>query len=281
MLRVIQSPERVQHAVDEARARGLTIGLVPTMGCLHEGHMELVRRAREKSDWTIVSIFVNPLQFGPAEDYERYPRNLMRDEKMCREEGVEAIFAPDGSRMFPDGFRTKVRVEGLSEPLCGAHRPGHFDGVATVVLKLFNIVRPDVAFFGEKDYQQLQVIRQMTLDLDLDVRIESVPIVREADGLAMSSRNAYLSPEERGRALCLSRSLDRAQALVAEGVTDAARILSEVRAIQEAAGAKIEYAELRDAETLETRNKVTKPTLLALAAHFGATRLIDNRILGG
>jgi pantoate--beta-alanine ligase len=205
----------------------------------------------------------------------------MRDEKMCREEGVEAIFAPDGSRMFPDGFRTKVRVEGLSEPLCGAHRPGHFDGVATVVLKLFNIVRPDVAFFGEKDYQQLQVIRQMTRDLDLDVRIESVPIVREADGLAMSSRNAYLSPEDRGRALCLSRSLDRAQALVAEGVTDAARILSEVRAIQEAAGAKIEYAELRDVKTLETRNKVTKPTLLALAAHFGATRLIDNRILGG
>lgn len=262
-----------------AKAAGKRIGFVPTMGFLHEGHAALIRRARELSDCVVVSVFVNPTQFGPQEDLSRYPRALERDSGLCRDLAVEALFVPAPEEIYPPGFQTYVSVEEVSKPLCGTSRPGHFRGVATVVAKLFHIVSPDVAVFGEKDFQQLQVIRRMVRDLDMDVQIIGFPTVREPDGLAMSSRNTYLSPEERQRALCLSRALSKAQALVSEGTTDAGTLLAEVTATLGGAGAQIDYAELRDPETLEPTETVEPTALLALAARIGATRLIDNRVL--
>jgi pantoate--beta-alanine ligase len=256
------------------------IVLVPTMGFLHEGHLCLMRDARARGDAVVASIFVNPAQFGPGEDFATYPRDFDRDCRLLEVEGVDVLFHPLVEQIYPAGAQTFVQVEKLSLPLCGAARPGHFRGVATVVAKLFNIVRPHVAIFGEKDYQQLQVIRHMVRDLCMDVEIVGHPIVREADGLAMSSRNAYLNAAERQAALCLSRSLCKAEHLVRRGETHAAAIVDRVRAeLDKEPLVAVEYVKLCDVETLDEIEAVDKPALLALAVRIGKARLIDNRVL--
>jgi pantoate--beta-alanine ligase len=264
-----------------ARAAGTTIAFVPTMGFLHEGHASLMREARKRGDLLVVSIFVNPTQFGAGEDFESYPRDLRGDSAIARECGVDIIFTPDAREMYPQGFQTWVNVETVSLPLCGASRPGHFRGVTTVVTKLFNIVKPTFAFFGEKDYQQLTVIRRMVADLNMDVQVVGLPTVREPDGLAMSSRNSYLSTAERKSALCLSRALDAASTLYRSGVVSVARLREEVMGIL--AGepdARIDYVEFRDGEDLEEVERANERTVLALAVRIGTTRLIDNVIVG-
>ncbi|MHB8767296.1 MAG: pantoate--beta-alanine ligase [Deferrisomatales bacterium] len=276
---VVERVAEIRAAARAARAGGRRVGIVPTMGYLHEGHAALVRRCRELADWVVVTIFVNPTQFGPNEDLARYPRNLAGDLELCRREGAGAVFAPSVGEMYPPGHQTFVTVEELSRPLCGASRPGHFRGVATVVAKLFCAVEPDVAVFGEKDYQQLQVVRRLARDLCLGVEVVGYPTVREADGLARSSRNAYLAPADRGAALGLSRALARAEELVGVGETAAAAVEAAARETMEAAGARVDYAEVRHPETLERVDRVAPRAVLALAAFVGTTRLIDNRVL--
>ena len=263
------------------RARGESVALVPTMGYLHEGHLALIRKARRNADRVIVSIFVNPTQFGPHEDFDRYPRDPQRDARLCEEAGADALFLPGTSEMYPHGYATYVNVEGpLAETLCGASRPGHFRGVATVVTKLFAICEPDVAVFGQKDAQQVAVIRRFTADLNLPVRILVAPIVREKDGLAMSSRNVYLSDDERSQALSLNASLRLARDLFAGGERKAEVLLDAVtRTISAEPLAKLEYARLVDLASLKSITTIEKPALLALAVHFGGTRLIDNTVL--
>lgn len=275
----VQGVDEVRRVSRAARGRGERVALVPTMGCLHEGHLVLVRIARERGAFTVVSIFVNPTQFGPGEDFDRYPRALERDSALLRAEGVNVLFAPAVGEMYPSGFQTFVDVERLAQPLCGARRPGHFRGVATVVAKLFHAVEPDLAVFGEKDYQQLQVIRRMVADLRLPVDIVGVPTVRECDGLALSSRNAYLSGEERERALGLPRALDRAQELVRAGEARPEVLEAAAWAVLEEAGVRVDYAEVRHPDTLERMERAAPRALLALAAFAGQTRLIDNRLL--
>jgi len=261
------------------RAAGRRVALVPTMGYLHRGHLSLVRAARQRAEWVVVSIFVNPIQFGPGEDLDRYPRDLERDAALCVAEGVDALFVPTAAEVYPAGFQTRVEVEEVSRPLCGASRPGHFSGVATVVVKLLNMVEPDVAVFGEKDYQQLQVIRRAVADLNLPVAIVGAPIIREADGLALSSRNVYLSEAERRQALGLSRALDRAEALAQAGGATVAGLKSAAVAELQSAGVAIDYVEALDPETLGPAPNVDGRVLLALAAGVGPARLIDNRVL--
>lgn len=262
------------------RRAGRRIVFVPTMGALHEGHLTLVRDARRRGDLVVVSIFVNPMQFGPKEDFSAYPRDLNRDRVLLEEERVDALFFPSVAEIYPTGFQTHIEVESVSLPLCGAVRPGHFRGVATVVTKLFNIVKPHVAIFGEKDYQQLQVIRQFVRDLDIEVEIVGHPIVREKDGLAMSSRNAYLNTAERQAALCLSRSLCRAERMLRRGERSAQVLLEAVCGeIGREASAQIEYVKLCDPATLADIESVSDRALLALAVRIGKTRLIDNRLL--
>jgi pantoate--beta-alanine ligase len=251
------------------------------MGFLHQGHLALISRARELADFVVVSIFVNPTQFGPGEDFAEYPRDPARDLELCREQGADLVFSPTVEEMYPDELQTHVTVEELSQPLCGASRPGHFRGVATVVSKLFHIVEPDVAVFGEKDYQQLQVVRRMVRDLNMAVEIEGVKTLREADGLALSSRNAYLSDDERQRALCLVRALDRAQDLVASGEHRPKALAKAARDVVEGAGARVDYAEVRHPETLQAIDTIEPGAVLALAVYVGTTRLIDNRVLTG
>lgn len=276
----VQSVKEMKALVRDWRAAGRTIGFVPTMGFLHEGHLSLVRASRSRCDVTLVSVFVNPAQFGPREDFQRYPRDLGRDAALLQSEGVDVLFAPLAADIYPPGYRTWVEVHGLQDRLCGASRPGHFRGVATVVLKLFNIVRPDVAFFGAKDAQQALLIRRMAADLDLDIEIVTCPIVREADGLAMSSRNSYLSSDERKAARALSRSLRWAEAEVAAGERDAKRLEAGVRArLAEESLVRIDYVEAVDPESLEPVDVLQGPVLLALAAFVGSTRLIDNVVL--
>lgn len=263
------------------KREGKRIAFVPTMGFLHEGHASLLREGRKRGDVLVLSIFVNPIQFGPNEDLERYPRNLEGDCSIARECGADIVFTPTAPQMYPAGFQTSIRVRDLSLPLCGASRPGHFDGVATVVTKLFNIVQPDLALFGAKDFQQLAIIRRMVTDLSQPVEIVGMPIVREADGLAMSSRNAYLSPAERRSALCLSRAIRAVRERYAGGEHAAEVLLNTARELITAEpAAVIDYLELRDAATLETVSTVSATTLLALAVKIGATRLIDNTVLG-
>jgi len=256
------------------------IVLVPTMGFLHEGHLCLMREARRRGDMVVASIFVNPTQFTPGEDFATYPRDFERDRRMLDAENVDVLFHPSVAQIYPVGAQTFVEVERLSLPLCGSVRPGHFRGVATVVAKLFNIVQPHLAIFGEKDYQQLQVIRRMVRDLAMDVEIVGHPIVREADGLAMSSRNAYLTSAERQAALCLSRALCKAERLVRRGEVTAAKIVDRVRAeLDNEPLVAVEYVKLCDVETLDEVDKIGEPALLALAARIGKARLIDNRVL--
>jgi pantoate--beta-alanine ligase len=278
---VISDITETKTVVAETRAARKTIGLVPTMGALHEGHLSLIRASASECDFTIVSVFVNPTQFGPGEDFEHYPRNLESDAKLAAEAGVDLIFAPPPGAMYPRGYATYVEVERLTEVLCGASRPKHFRGVTTVVTKLFNICKPDVAYFGQKDAQQVAVIKRMTRDLDMDVEIQFLPIVREPDGLAMSSRNKYLSEDERKQATCLYRALKKAKELFASGVVDSGEIINEMTIVVEAEpGAIIDYISIVDADELGPVKQVTGPALVALAVFFGETRLIDNTILG-
>lgn len=256
------------------------LGFVPTMGYLHEGHLSLVRAARAATDTVAASIFVNPTQFGPNEDLARYPRDPDRDLALLQAEGVAAVFMPSPEQIYPPGFATFVEVGLIAARLEGAARPGHFRGVATVVCKLFGIVRPDVAFFGQKDAQQLLVVRRMTADLDLGVEIIAVPTVREPDGLALSSRNVYLSTEERQRALAIARSLRLAEARVAAGARQVATIVTAMRGLLHAAGiTEIDYLSIADAATLEELVVIDRPALVSIAVRAGATRLIDNVIV--
>ena len=259
------------------RKEGRKVGFVPTMGYLHAGHLSLVRESKKRADVTVVSIFVNPTQFGPREDFKKYPRDLDKDSAYLREAGVDCLFHPDASDVYPPGYRTTVEVQGLQDRLCGKSRPGHFRGVATVVLKLFNIVSPDLAFFGAKDAQQVKIIERMAADLDLSVEVVTCPLVRETDGLALSSRNAYLGPEERRAALVLSRSLRWAEKAVATGERDAATLVAGIRSAIEAEPlARVDYVEAVDPETLEPVAEVRGGVLVALAVFIGPTRLIDN-----
>jgi pantoate--beta-alanine ligase len=278
MTRTITTVAEMQAARDAMTG---SVGLVPTMGFLHEGHLSLVRRSLRDNNCTIVSIFVNPTQFGPGEDFERYPRDEARDLQLLAAEGIDIAFVPSVGEMYPPGFADWVEVRGpVAERLEGEHRPGHFRGVTTVVARLFRIVRPDRAYFGQKDAQQLRAVRRMTRDLALPVDVVGMPIVREPDGLAMSSRNVYLSPEDRAAALVLSRSLRHAEAMVAAGVTNAAAIKREVEAmIRAEPRVALEYVSLADEETLEELDTLDRPALLLLVGRLGATRLLDNAVL--
>ena len=280
-MKLIESIQDMQALAADSRRAGKKIGLVPTMGFLHEGHASLMREGRKRSDLLVTSIFVNPTQFGAGEDFETYPRDLDRDTKVAAAAGVDVMFLPKASAMYPRSYQTYVNVEQITLPLCGANRPGHFRGVSTVVCKLFNIVMPDVALFGKKDFQQLAVIRQMVADLNMSVEIIGMPIVREADGLAMSSRNAYLSARERIEALCLSEAIRSARAAYGKGTTKVEALREVVRAsLGKAPSAMIDYVEFRDSTTLEEVTSAGDSTLLALAVKIGKTRLIDNTLLG-
>ncbi len=277
---IIRSVEQMQQRAAAARRAGRRIAFVPTMGYLHQGHLSLLEAGRQRGDLLVLSIFVNPTQFGQGEDFEDYPRDLERDSRLAQETGVDLIFAPDGNAMYPRGYASYVTVEGITETLCGASRPGHFRGVTTVVTKLFNIVQPDVAIFGAKDFQQLAVIKRMTRDLNLAIEVVGMPIFREPDGLAMSSRNVYLSAAQRQQALALSQSLTAARALVSGGEQDCAAIIAQVREmIGRQADARIDYVQIRHQATLAEQTQVDRDSVLLLAAYFGATRLIDNSFL--
>jgi pantoate--beta-alanine ligase len=273
----IKRVKEMQCWSDAERRQRRKIAFVPTMGFLHEGHLSLVRDGKKRADRLVVSIFVNPAQFAPQEDLSAYPRDLPRDKELLENNGADVLFLPSVEEMYPQGYRTFIQVEDLSAPLCGAFRPGHFRGVTTVVAKLLNIVEPHIAIFGRKDYQQLQIIRRMVRDMNLRVEIVGHPIVREPDGLAMSSRNAYLSPAERRAALCLWHSLRAAECLVKSGERRASAILERVgREIAAEPLARLEYAQLCDAETLCEVTELRDGALLALAVWIGKARLIDN-----
>jgi pantoate--beta-alanine ligase len=279
-MEIINNPARMRQMAQDWRSQGNKIALVPTMGYFHEGHLSLMRYGREAAAKLVVSLFVNPTQFGPNEDLARYPRDLERDAGMAREVGVDALSTPPAEAMYPPDYQTFVTVEGLSRGLCGASRPGHFRGVATVVLKLLNQVQPHLAIFGEKDYQQLQVIRRLAGDLDVPVEIVGRPIVREADGLAMSSRNTYLSPEERASALCLFRAIKAARELVLSGAKSRESILEAVRGMITATPhTDIDYLALVHPDTLQEVETIEDKARLALAVRVGKTRLIDNTLL--
>jgi pantoate--beta-alanine ligase len=279
-MKLFRSAKRLQEYLSKLRREGRKIGFVPTMGYLHEGHLSLIRKARAENDVVVISIFVNPIQFGPKEDYKRYPRDLKRDLRLAREEGVDIVFYPSVKEMYPEGFCTYVEVEGLSDVLCGKSRPGHFRGVATVCTKLFNIVGPDVAYFGQKDAQQAIIIKRMVRDLNMPLKIKVLPIVREEDGLAMSSRNTYLSKEERQQAPIIYKALTKAKEMFKAGERDAKKIKKKVRdLISSMDKAKIDYVEIVDLKDLKPLKEIDRPALLAVAVWFGKARLIDNVIL--
>ena len=279
-MKILRTIPEIRAAVTAARTSNQTVGLVPTMGAFHEGHLSLMREARANNDLVVVSLFVNPTQFAANEDLNTYPRDEVRDAALAEAEGVDILFAPEPAEIYPDGFATTVHVAGITEVLDGASRGiHHFDGVATVVAKLFGIVRPDVAYFGQKDAQQVLVVRRAVRDLNLDVCIEACPIVREPDGLAMSSRNVYLDDTARAQATALSRALDAAHALHDAGERDASAIRAAAIDVLAAAGIVPEYLELRDAETLAPVATTERDTLIAVAARVGAARLIDNHTL--
>jgi len=280
MPRMIETIAGIRSYVSACRQKGKTVGFVPTMGAFHEGHLSLMREARRRCDAVIVSIFVNPLQFSAGEDYDRYPRRLEQDSKMADGEGVDVLFAPSVAEMYPKGFDSFVDQTDLPSKLCGAFRPGHFRGVMTIVGKLFNIVKPDSAYFGQKDYQQFLIIRRTVTDLNLDVDVRLLPTVREEDGLAMSSRNLYLGPKQRKDATCLSRALHRAEDMVSAGESSAAKVSREMkRLIQRVKGTRIEYVEIVNSDTLEPVKEIKGKTLIALAVRIGKARLIDNTVV--
>jgi pantoate--beta-alanine ligase len=283
-VKTVRTVAELRDALIPARRAGRRIGLVPTMGFFHDGHLSLMRRARADCEVVVVSLFVNPAQFAAGEDLESYPRDEARDEALATAEGIDLLFAPAAEEVYPPGFSATVAVQGITGILEGdpdRRGPGHFSGVTTVVTKLFNMVQPDVAYFGQKDAQQALVIRKLVRDLDMPVEIEILPTVREPDGLAMSSRNVYLSPEERERALALSRALAAATREVAAGRVDAEAVLGAARSELDARGVEPEYLELLSADDLSPASRVNGRTLLAVAARVGRARLIDNTILGG
>jgi len=271
---ILRTPAEMTAWSLAARARGERIAFVPTMGALHEGHVKLLREARRLGQRLVLSIFVNPTQFGPNEDLARYPRDLPGDLAKAASAGTDAAYVPEARDVYPPGYQTTVQVPALARGMCGPFRPGHFAGVATVVCKLFNVVRPDVAVFGEKDYQQLAIVRRMVVDLDMGIEIVGIPTVREADGLAMSSRNAYLSPAERARALSLSQALFGARDAATAGVRDPVELVARARAVLEVD--RVDYVELVDAASLQPIADLSRPAVLAVAAFIGRTRLIDN-----
>ena len=278
MIPIVKTIEEVRKYVKAWRREGLSVGLVPTMGFLHEGHRSLIERAAKENDRVVVSDFVNPTQFGPNEDFESYPRDIEKDAALCNDAGAAVIFNPEAEEMY-DNALTKVSVDKITKVLCGKTRPIHFDGVCTVVSKLFNIVTPDRAYFGQKDAQQLCVVRKMVKDLNFDIEIVSCPIIREADGLAKSSRNTYLNDEERKAALCLSRSLSICRELIENGEHSAEAVKAAIRAeIEKEPLAKIDYVEIVSFDTLESVESISKPVLAAIAVYIGKTRLIDNFI---
>ena len=276
MIPVLKTVEEVRSYVKAAKKEGKSVGFVPTMGFLHEGHKSLIVRAAKENDFVVVSDFVNPTQFGPNEDFEAYPRDIEKDAELCKDAGADIIFNPEASEMY-DNALTTVTVDKITKVLCGASRPGHFAGVATVVSKLFNIVAPDRAYFGEKDAQQLMVIKKMVKDLNFDIEIIGCPIIRESDGLAKSSRNTYLNPEERQAALCLSRSLNLGKELIANGETSADVVKAAIKAeIEKEPLSRIDYVEIVDLNTLESAERTDTGILTAIAVYIGKTRLIDN-----
>lgn len=279
-MKIIESIQEMKKVSQALRDEGKKIVFVPTMGYLHEGHLSLMKKGREVGDVLVVSIFVNPIQFGQGEDFEKYPRDMERDRELCEAEGVDILFVPKTEDMYPDEYQTAVEVMWVTKNLCGRFRPGHFRGVVTVVTKLFNIVRPQYAIFGEKDYQQLVAIRRLVKDLDLDMDVLGMPIVRESDGLAMSSRNAYLSKEERKAALSIYKALQSAKGLYDNGERTNRVLLKEVKRIIELEPMlKPEYGKVVDIQTMEDIESAGKEALLAIAARVGNTRLIDNVVL--
>lgn len=280
-MKICKTIEEMQVASRAARLGGLRLGFVPTMGALHEGHLSLVRAAKAQCDAVAVSIFVNPLQFGPNEDLAKYPRTFERDSELLEKESVDLLFAPAAEEMYPEKAITYVTVERMSERLCGRSRPGHFRGVTTVVAKLFNIIEPDLAFFGQKDAAQAAIIRRMVRDLDFAAEVVVCPIVRDADGLALSSRNRYLNPEQRKSALVLHRALLEVEKQFKRGERDAARLIEiGKRVIAGESGARLDYLEIVDPDTLEPITEIKGWALVAVAAFVGTTRLIDNVVLG-
>jgi pantoate--beta-alanine ligase len=276
-MKVAKTIESVRNLVKAARSKGKIIGFVPTMGALHIGHISLIEAAAKKCDFVVVSIFVNPTQFGPGEDFEKYPRPLKADLEICRKAGVDVVFAPSPQQMYPGENLTWVNVEKLTEQLCGQFRPGHFGGVTTVCAKLFNIVAPDIAFFGQKDAQQAIVIKRMVTDLNMPLKIVVCPTVRQADGLAVSSRNQYLTRQQKKNAPLIYKSLQKCQKLIEDGVADSKTIINQMRKIlQQAPSIKIEYISIVDADTLQELKKITGKVLTAVAVKIGPTRLIDN-----
>ncbi|MEO0232116.1 MAG: pantoate--beta-alanine ligase [candidate division WOR-3 bacterium] len=277
-MKIIENPYEMQKISEEKRKEGKIIGFVPTMGALHEGHLELIREARKKSDFLVVSIFVNPIQFGPKEDYKEYPRDEKGDIEKCEKEGVDIIFMPDVEDMYEKNFSTYVEVKNLTKTLCGKYRPGHFKGVTTVVAKLFNIVKPHLAFFGWKDAQQLIVIKKMVKDLNFDIEIIGIETVREKDGLAMSSRNVYLNEKERKEASYLYKALLYGKELIEKGERDARKVKEEIKKFinRNAPKGKIQYVEIVDIENLKPLRKIKGEIMIALAVFFGKARLIDN-----
>ncbi len=277
---IIPESEEMQAYSDQLRADGKTIAFVPTMGYLHEGHLSLLREGRKRADSLVLSIFVNPTQFGPNEDLDAYPQDMDRDLELARKEGVDTVFTPIKESLYGREYQTYVSLEKLPMHLCGKSRPEHFRGVATIVTKLFNIVKPHIAIFGEKDFQQLAVIRQMTKDLNFDINIVGWPTIREPDGLAMSSRNTYLTPEQRPSALSLYKALQNAEKLVKTGEKNAEKIITITKeSILSNPGTNIDYVEINDPETLDTVTSIKGPVLMALAVKVGKTRLIDNMVL--
>jgi pantoate--beta-alanine ligase len=279
-MKIVRKIEKMKLAMRDVRAHEKSVGFVPTMGYLHEGHLSLVEASLKSVGCTVVSIFVNPTQFGPMEDFKEYPRDLERDSRLLEKLGVDILFCPDNTEMYPPDYKTYVEVEDLQDKWEGPSRPGHFRGVCTVVLKLFNIVRPDVAFFGQKDAQQAILLKRMVSDLNLDVQIEVKPTVREEDGLALSSRNVYLNPEQRRAALCLSRSLDEAASSIRSGERRTAPLLDRMREnIEGESLAKLDYIAIVDTASLEPLKEIKQEALIALAVFFGSVRLIDNIVV--
>ena len=276
-MKIIRNVSLMTRSALAQKTAGRSVGFVPTMGALHEGHLSLIRQARRDNDIVIVSIFVNPVQFGPKEDLKKYPRPIKKDISLCRKAGVDILFNPQPGEMYPEGFKSYVTVEGLSSLFCGKTRPGHFRGVATVVLKLFNITQPDTVYFGQKDFQQSIIIKRMASDLNLPVKVKVMPIVREETGLALSSRNIYLNKEERKAALAIPRALSLANILIKGGLRDSARLVSRIKmVIEKEKKANIDYVAVVEGEGLAPVKKISGKCVIALAVWIGKTRLIDN-----
>ncbi len=279
-MKTIKTIELMQNEIKKIKSQQKTVGFVPTMGSLHEGHLSLIRKCLKIADVTVVSIFVNPTQFGPEEDFKQYPRNIEKDSEILSQEGIDYLFYPDSKEMYPEDYKTYVKVHDLQDKLCGQSRKGHFKGICTIVLKLFHIINPDISFFGQKDAQQAVIIKQMVKDLNLNIKIHVLPIIREKDGLALSSRNKYLNKEERQAALVLSKSLKKARNLIDNGEKKSSLIINKMgKIIEQEPLARIDYIDIVNLETLNSVDRINNQILIALAVFLGKVRLIDNTII--